>query len=46
MVWHIYKLIRMRERKCRDPNHFKCIKSKDQRVLVMDKGIREVEELF
>lgn len=34
--WEIFKLVRMRERKSRDLDHARCIKSEDQKVLVKD----------
>lgn len=37
----VYKLARMRERKSRDLDHVRCIKSDDQRVLVKDDEIKE-----
>ena len=37
----VYKLARIRDRKCRDLDHVRCIKSEDQRVLVKDEEIKE-----
>ena len=37
----IYKLARIRDRKCRDLDHVRCIKNEDQRVLVKDEDIKE-----
>ena len=37
----IYKLAKIRERKSRDFNHVKCIKSEDSKVLVKDEETKE-----
>ena len=37
----IFKLAKIRERKSSDLDPIKCIKSNDQKVLVMDAGIKE-----
>ena len=37
----IFKLAKIRERKSRDLDHVKCIKSNDQKVLVKDNDIKE-----
>ena len=37
----IYKLAKIRDRKCRDLDHVRWIKSEDQRVLVKDEEIKE-----
>ena len=37
----IYKLAKIRDRKCRDLDNVRCIKSEDQRVLVKDEEIKE-----
>ena len=37
----VYKLARIRDGKCRDLDHVRCIESEDQRVLVKDEEIKE-----
>ena len=37
----VFKLAKMRERKSRDLDHAKCIKSNDQKALVKDNDIKE-----
>ena len=37
----IYKLAKLRERKTKDFNYIKCVKSEDERVLIKDEEIKE-----